>query len=290
MEKKIDTRTRVISLLCTLFMVFTLFVFFYAAVAKYIIVNPSFWRNGLFNDDVIDILFEEGDLDGSSLDRVRCLRNIDDDARKEINIIVLDEVFECMEDRDREIDEERLDEFFEEYIEGDLKHDGLSKSEINSNREELSEEITREIEEYYNDMSEREFFDVLDSARRVTDIFFFSSLAATVILIVILFVVHKNKYRPISSIGASVFASGVLVSGLCILIKSILSDSTADNATERAHMGSIDGTLAVIIGVSVGLTVLGIAMIVLGNKAVRAYEQNVDDGYEGDSYRGNDYE
>ena len=290
MEKKIDTRTRIISLLCTLFMVFTMFVFFYAAVAKYIIVNPSFWRNGLFNDDVIDILFEEGDLDGSSLDRVRCLRNIDDDARKEINIIVLDEVFECMEDRDREIDEERLDEFFEEYIEGDLKHDGLSKSEINSNREELSEEITREIEEYYNDMSEREVFDVLDSARRVTDIFFFSSLAATVILIVILFVVHKNKYRPISSIGASVFVSGVLVSGLCILIKSILSDSTVDNATERALMGSIDGTLAVIIGVSVGLTVLGIALIVLGNKAVRAYEQNVDDGYEGDSYRGDDYE
>ena len=290
MEKKIDTRTRIISLLCTLFMAGTLFVFFNAAVAKFVVVNPSFWRNGLFNDEVIDILFDEGDLDGSSLDRVRCLRNIDDDARKEINIIVLDEVFECMEDRDREIDEERLDEFFEEYIEGDLKHDGLSRSEISASREELSEEITREIEEYYDDMSEREFFDVLDSAMRVTDIFFFASLAATVILIVILFVIHTNKYRPIPSIGVSVFVSGILVSGLWILIKSILSDSTVDNAAERALMGSIDGTLAVIIGVSVGLTVLGIALIVFGNKAVRAYEQNVEDGYEGDSYREDDYE
>ena len=289
-EIKIDKKTRVISLLCTFFMVSTLFVFFNASIAEIVVINPSFWRDELFNDDVIDIMFEEGDLDGSSLDRVRCLQRIDDDARKAINIIVLDEIFECMEDRDREVDEERLDEFFEEYIEDDLKHDGLSKSEIEESRQELSEEISRELDEYYTDMNERDFFDILDSAKKTVDIFFYCSLGATVFLMIILFVIHWNKYRPLSSFGVSVLFSGLLVLGLWSLIKWILSDATANDATDRALMESINGTLGVIVGVCVGIVGLGIVLIVIGGKLTRAFEQSVEDGYEGESYRGDDYE
>lgn len=290
METNIDKKTRVISLLCTFFLALALFAFFNASIAKVVVFNPPFWRTFLFNEDVIDVMYEEGDLDITSLDTIRCLQGIDDDARKELNIIVLDAVFEGMDGKDPEIDEDILDEFFDENIERELKHRGLSNSDIREEKEEFIEEINQEIDDLFDDMAERDFLDIMDSAKTASNIAFYGFLGVIGILVAILFAVHQNKFRPLSSIGVSFLLSGFLVLGIWSLIKWLLTDATANDATERALMGSIHNTLGVIIAVCVGMIILGIALIIVGGKLVREYEQNIEDGYEGYSYRGNDYE
>lgn len=138
-----------------------------------------------------------------------------DEFTDELVDYVLDEMLDAFLKGDTELDEERFDEIFNEHGEEFLKRmkeNGVSQEEFLEAKSQLFSELNKTMEQVDTSMDEAHFSDVINvnknKVKNITTMIITGVL--NVIMIVVLIILHKNKFRPVRAVGIAVTVTEVV--------------------------------------------------------------------------------
>ena len=205
-------------------MAVTIGIFTNCVVMHNTIYNQRFWKKTLMSEDIKEALRDEltrelkeyvvansNPIPGTdtqiSLQDVYDLETGDEFADELIDY-TMDEILEMMLTGDVEIDEDRFDDIFDEY--GEDFFDELEESGVQVDREgfleakdQLFDELNDSMEEIQEEKEDQEVFEYLnvDRYKRQNLVTMIITGVFNLIMLVVLIVIHKNKFRPIRAVG-----------------------------------------------------------------------------------------
>jgi len=282
MKTKETKTANVLRILGGILMAFSLFALINSIIAEYMIFNPYYWRDYLFGDEARDIMFSDPGSNGIvDLD-------LGEDGNRELGNVLFDIAFDVMDSGDYEIDEDWVDDFYDEYVK-DVDNGEYSRKGFEQALEAKAEEIKSDV----NDSDLRKVIDVArDGAMTVLCI----SLGVTVLIMAVLIWIHRNKFRPVRTFGASLGWAGALSLPLWGLMKAIMSeleDDPDDPLWGLKAIKAANNSVVMIIVICVIVLVVGIVIVSMSKKAIDMNDENLsDDPYDDDDYdrRMSDYE
>lgn len=199
----------------------------------------------------------------------------------------MDEVLDMILNGDSEFDEERFDKIFDEYGEdfiNELEESGLKfdREEFMASKSELFEQLNTTLSEAKTETDNAEVFDYLSVTRYQKNNFITMIVTGviTVILLTVLILIHKNRFRPVRAfgIGATIMEVISLIGWLIVWGIANLAGSAVDNneklavAFVKAASGSIlsiVGIFAIASAVTVLLLIGGCVGVGIMNNAYR---------------------
>ncbi len=287
-ESGIATALRIVF---AVIMVVTIGTFTNSVVLHNTLYSSEFLKKTIMSEDIKDAIHDEiserfkqyivnqavpvtGTVDEQTLREAYDLETGNEFADEMIDYS-MDEVLGVLLDGDIKIDEDRFDEIFDEYGEEyfdeleDLGYE-YSREDFLEAKEQLFEEINNSFSEIEDITEENGAYEYLGISRvRRNNI---ATMIVTgiinLILIVVLIIIHKNKFRPIRATGiaGTVTETGFLVfwSILWGIVKA--SSSAVDFEDELFEMvvkSVLDaiGTVILIFGIA---SLIAIALIIIG--------------------------
>ena len=254
------------------------------------VLNNHFWHDLMLSDDAMEILTDSLDvsLEEFILDsnpNAHLDLDDEDEITEALVTVVMQDYIELVLDGDRDVDEDRFDEFFDEYGDELMEaFDGQYASERQL-REECKDSFQEKLDEYYDQLQDEDYYEMFKNYNdwvRNNII----NMAVTGILIVIgmvvLLIIHKNKFRPVRAFGISVTVAetlNLLFWGFIALMMNMVIEEESDGtAIVELISDFLTKSMSKIIICILFALILGIVMIVVGaigakNKTAQVIEE-----------------
>ena len=202
----------------------TLYVFTNGLVMHNTIYNEDFLKSTVMSDEIRNAVVEEVSLEikeymisQASVDPSQ-LSDADIDEFYDVETgnefadqmvdYTMDELIDIFLEGDTKIDEDRFDEIFDEYGEDffdEVEGTGIevSREDFLESKSELFDQINDLIDEVHDDADDSGVLEYIDisGARRSNTVSMAVSGSISIILLVVLILIHKNKFRPVRAFG-----------------------------------------------------------------------------------------
>lgn len=264
-----------IKVMLPIFTVLTVFALMSAnfyGFMKYMLLNADYWIDQLVSDYVIDAVYDDliGELEyeislpnDSDMDTDEFMRELFD---KDFVKFFAKEIYEAGFTGDTDFDEDYLYDWIDDK-EDLFEEAGLSKSEIKELKKELPgviEDTLEESEEELKEEIEDVFSEIRETVGLQLDVYFYGSLIAIVVMLVVLLIVAKNKYLPIRNFGISLVcgeASCLAIVGLFDFIFQMALKEVEDFEDVVYHLlRSVFNSAYLVLGIGL---VIGIVLLVV---------------------------
>ena len=278
MPNKETTAANVLRKIGGFVMAFTLAVFIVSVVTEYMIFNPQYWKTALFDEEVRSLIVENEAFGEVCFDN-----RLDEDAQLELGSELLDITFDAVDEYDHDIDEEWLEDLYDEYIDDD---------EPLYTKKEFIDEFYEFAEEAKEEAQESEIHDFVIPGQEVTAIVMWISLGVTCVIMVVLVMMHSNKMRPVRTLCLSVIWASLMTLPYWWLFRWVVSEELVDSENTEwglAILDNVQDSLVMIIVFCVILIVVGIVLAHLTKNLIVTNDESLDDNDEYDG-RVNDYE
>ena len=273
-------------------MVFTVGIFTNCIVLHNTVLNKTFWKKTIKSDEIQEVMKEQltdmvreyvisytptvpggdGENVNMSLEELYNLETGDEFTDEMIDY-TLDEIMDMFLEGDTTLDEERFDELFDQYEEryaDQLEESGVSMEEIRQSKEQLFNQLNQSMKEMEKANEETEILEIInmDEYKKQNNITMIVTGVLNVIMIVVLIILHKNKFKPVRATGIAVTVTEVMsLIGWAIVFG--VFKATGSAVTEggelfemliKAALNSIKQVMG-IFGIAAGI---GVALIILG--------------------------
>lgn len=289
--------TKILLPIFTVIMSFCILAAIPLAGLRYIYANPAVIIDTVVNEEVIDgitdIVIDELDeneildiLENNDLD-------IDIDSDEFLEVIynkdfvkfAVNEMVEAALLGDTDYDEDKLDEWIDD-IEDYLEDCGVDKKIM----KEYDETIIDSFEDTLDEMAEdsEELSDEFENAFGNNFLMIINrnllvSSCSVLVMLVILFIVAKNKLLPIKYFGIALSIADVCLLSAAAFINYVLvvgSEQTEMDELLKSMLGTLFNYCYIVLGV---ILVIGVLCIVLGSVFAYLYVKSVNEQAETDS-------
>ena len=252
-------------------MLFSVSFLLTSAIARYIILDPDCWKTMFFTDEVRDMLTEEIDND------LKITMIMDDDTARAVTDVLVDKICDMIGGGDVSFDDEELEEFYEEYLEDD----GYISEE------DFIDYMNERTGDIWDDYSDSDYRKVYETADRIVLIVLLVSAGATVLMMVLLLYVHRNKYRPLKTLCLDLIWGSVFNLMGWGFVKTLLgsaAESSRNTSGEIVLIESVDGMVTTVILICLGSLVTGIVACKLASSAIKMTDEELDSVDEEEAY------
>lgn len=244
---------------------------------KATIFNLKTWKDFLMSDKFVDAIMEDADIDELMEDPI-LKDGLDEDFFPEYYNFMMDELFEALETGDTDIDEDRLDDLYDEYLE-DLVYENATPSERGRFKDDFYDSACDGIEEALDEFEDSGLLDYMTKFDNGFKILLAITGIFSAILIVIMAVISKIKFAAARNTGIALVISEALnilaVGGLGALLTAAFKADGSDVINELAADLMSRCTLTAV-GILVAGLALGIFLIIFGAISIKR-EIQVDD-------------
>lgn len=252
--------------------------------------NLKTWKDFFQSDDFIDIFMSDDDID-EMLDDPILEDDFDKDFFPEYYNFLIDEVFEALETGETELDEDRLDDIYDEYLE-DIIHDNAPPAERNKFKDDFFDTSYEAVEDLYDSFEEAGLLEYMETFEKGFVIFAAVTGFISAGLIVLMILISKNKFAAVRNTGIALTIcevfNALIIGGLFALfmagVKSAASDSSSDEAVVNAVSKFLTKCAGTSIGVIAAGLILGIFLIVFGVISSKNAARLTDEDDESSQY------
>lgn len=286
--------------LFTVFMVFALINVSLFGSMKFLISNPDAIIDMILSDKLIDKLYDELEDEVFSTEIDGFPEDIDMDPEevyeeifdKDLVKFLLQETFEAELSGDTKLDEDYLEDWIDDK-EDILKDLDFSKSDIKEFKEFFVEQIEDSLEEASeNDSIREELEDTFGDFDRIVSINLYVSIAFIVVMLVVLFLVAKNKFAPIRNFGIALIISESIsllaVLGLYGLFSYAAQEAEIEDGFDEIIIGFFNRAALTFGSVFAVLLVVGIILTVVGAILASRFVRKQNEEYEEEYHVGQD--
>ena len=265
---KENTASDILRVIFTVILVPVLFLLTAAAILEMTALNPVYWKKTIFGREarefIVDSFMEEGPTNNEFLEELELDDNYTKDMFSDFMDIMIDEAFEVVIDEDTECDRDRFDDFLDKYDYDEILEDkGMSGSEISDKKDEIYDLFNEQLEELHDDINKDGTLKELNRIREKLNRTVICTAIITVILMVPLMIIHKNKWRPVRNFGIALWVSQL---GTCLIwllffiaTAAALEQKVAESSSESDAV--IGHLIKNMVG---GVTLLYLALLILG--------------------------
>ena len=273
-----DTRTEsatatVLRVIFAIIASFAILILTNCLLLKASFLNNHFWKDLIKDEKTIDLLREEIDSEFEDTFRFEGFDpGTSEQMRDDFIDLIIDDVVDAMVEGDTKIDEDRYYEFLDEYedvIFGDMN---LSSSQLKELKEEYIDEFQTSIDELVDDAEQGgqlEVFSDFEEASRVNDIIIVVCSLVLIAIIVVLMLIHINKYRPVRALGIAMTVAeslNLLMWGFFFIAFSYVKEKAKGEDHVTQVLVDIIGTKVNMLTFMVFLSLIaGIVVIIIGS-------------------------
>lgn len=213
-------------------MVVTFGIFTNCIVLQNTVLNKDFWRKTVKSEEIQEVVKDElnsyvkdylisqtvtvpgaEDIDVSLEDAYNL--ETGDEFTDQLIDYTLDELLDMVLEGDTSLDEDRFNEIFDEYGEDffdELEQSGVSKEEFLQNKDELFDQLNSTMEEVEEATKETDTFEMIDikSYQKQNTVTMIITGILNLIMIVVLIIIHKNKFKPVRATGIAITVTEVI--------------------------------------------------------------------------------
>ena len=278
-QNKESANTNFIRRLLACFVFLSLSCFMTCAIARYMVLNPYYWKTHYLTGDIryhlAETLRDSGDFP-----------SLDEDELQPVADAILDKMIDVMDGGEADFDEEWLDEFYDENLAG--------KGQVS--REDFEKSINFRLTEFKNKIGDTDVGKIYFSVDKFVFIALIVSFCVTAIIEGILIAIHRNKYIPCKTFCLDLVWASVVNFFFWNLIRTIVGSATS--SPEEGEWGAvllenINKSLVIVLVICGIVFVLAIAGNIFLGKAAKLMDDNMDDvgeSSETPDVRRNDYE
>ena len=263
----------VANVLRPIFAVLMVFLFIYTTtcfVIRGTFLSKSFWRDVVFGENVRKELYVliENEIKENGDDYEGMEEGIN-----ELAMFMLDESLNTVFEKDYKVDYDRFEEIYEDYFQSYLQDEGASRNEIKELKGDLYDKVVEAVDDIRESIGDGVNGAILTAQLEIVYYGTFG-LIFIVAFEVVLFVIHRNKFKPIRTLGISMTISeglcflGYLIIGL-IFVAAFQAASKAENEEGyedlvTALVGNLSKGIFIICLITGILLIIGIVLIVVG--------------------------
>lgn len=232
-------------------------------IARYTVLNPYYWKTNYLTDDVRDHLAETLKNSGD-------FGPLDSDELRPVADALLDEMIDFMDGGEADLDEEWLDEFYDE--------NHLDKDKID--RKEFKDTLKQGLAEFKDKIGETDIGKVYFAVDGTVFKVLLVSLIATVLMMGILIAIHRNKFIPCKTFCLDLIWASAVNYSLWNFIKFIIG--SASSSPEEGQLGiklleNVNNSLVIVLVICGIVFVLAIVGNIFLGKAAKLMDDNMDD-------------
>lgn len=273
-----DTRTEsttatVLRVIFAIIASFAILILTNCLLLKASFLNNHFWKDLIKDEKTIDLIREEIDSEFEDTFRFEGFDpGTSEQMRDDFIDLIIDDVVDGMIEGDTKIDEDRYYEFLDEYedvIFGDMN---LSSSQIKELKEEYIDEFQASLDELVDDAEkggQLEVFSDFEEASRINDIIIVVCSLVLIAIIVVLMLIHINKYRPVRALGIAMTVAeslNLLMWGFFFITASYVKEKAKGEDHVTQVLVDIIGTKVNMLTFMVFLSLIaGIVVIIIGS-------------------------
>lgn len=288
------TAAKILLPIFTVLMVFSLMVLGFFTYLRFVVIDLDFLKKSIVEnveiDDVYDELvdeildnesvYEEFDLDYKEAEKV--FKQLFD---KEFVSFALDETFDAFINGDAEIDEEYIEEWIDDN-EDLLKEYGFTRSDVN----EFKDHVIEVFEDVVDDASEERVyvFDEIEDAigmklKELTDRGIMYSGIFTLVLLIVLFLVCKNKLAPVRNFGISLTIADSILLGFIGIVWLLFQEFSYKSSLDEFVFSIFFQYFKIALMPLIIALITGIVLIVIGAILGRSYVKQFNNQSDLDS-------
>lgn len=233
------------------------------------IFSVKSWREFFTSEETLDVFMESADIDEITEDPILEGR-IDKDFFRDYARLMLDEVFDAVETGDTEVDEDALDDIYDEYLE-DLIRENAPRSDRDRLKYEFFDVAQESVDDVYDGLEETGFCDYMHRINAQSNVFIAVLAFFSIGLIVAMLIISKEKFAALRNTGIALAVSeafnSLIVGGLGALIQAAINSADASDSDEEIMelLASFFGKLTIrALTILIVGFVVGIVFIVSG--------------------------
>lgn len=193
------------------------------------------WREFFTSEETLDVFMESADIDEITEDPILEGR-IDKDFFRDYARLMLDEVFDAVETGDTEVDEDALDDIYDEYLE-DLIRENAPRSDRDRLKYEFFDVAQESVDDVYDGLEETGFCDYMHRINAQSNVFIAVLAFFSIGLIVAMLIISKEKFAALRNTGIALAVSeafnSLIVGGLGALIQAAINSADASDSDEE---------------------------------------------------------
>lgn len=199
------------------------------------IFSVKSWREFFTSEETLDVFMESADIDEITEDPILEGR-IDKDFFRDYARLMLDEVFDAVETGDTEVDEDALDDIYDEYLE-DLIRENAPRSDRDRLKYEFFDVAQESVDDVYDGLEETGFCDYMHRINAQSNVFIAVLAFFSIGLIVAMVIISKEKFAALRNTGIALAVSeafnSLIVGGLGALIQAAINSADASDSDEE---------------------------------------------------------
>lgn len=286
--------TKILLPIFTVCMVFALFGVFFWGTLGFVFNNPKFIVKTMLTDKVSDKFYDTvvDDMDFDTdlyipesldMDQEELFEEIFD---KDVVRFLAGETLEAVFTGDSDFDEDYIEDWIDDKDDIFDEYD-ISKSEMKEFKKEMIDQISTSLDEIAEESEEqRENFEDEFGIGFVGQVnaYLISCAVSIGVMLVILFLVARNKFLPIRNFGISLTISSGITLGIIGLFYALFMSMNPSDEMEEIVLEIFNGLFGKFMIIYAGLLLIGIALIVVGailaNKYLKAKRAKYDEDSE----------
>ena len=220
-----NTAATVLRVIFAIIATFVFLVLTNSLLLKASIFRSNYWTDLLTSDETMELLKEEISHDfNDEFDFEGFDPGMSDQMSDEFFELVIQDIVDGMVTGDTTIDKDEYMDFLDEYEDIIFADLNIPSSEIDNAKEEYIDEFSDAFDRMFSDMEDEdglEVFEQIKDAGKINDKIIIVCTFALVLMLIILLVIHRNKFRPIRAMGIAMIVAesiNVLIWGLILLI------------------------------------------------------------------------
>lgn len=199
------------------------------------IFSVKSWREFFTSEETLDVFMESADIDEITEDPILEGR-IDKDFFRDYARLMLDEVFDAVETGDTEVDEDALDDIYDEYLE-DLIRENAPRSDRDRFKYEFFDVAQETVDNVYDGLEETGFCDYMHRINAQSNVFIAVLAFFSIGLIVAMLIISKEKFAALRNTGIALAVSeafnSLIVGGLGALIQAAINSADASDSDKE---------------------------------------------------------
>lgn len=248
------------------------------------------WKDFLQSDEFMDLVMSDEDID-EMMDDPILDDEFDEDFFPEYYNFLIDEFFEALETGDTDIDEDRLDDIYDKYLE-DLVHKTAPPAERNKFKDDFFDTSYQAVEELYDSFEDAGLLEYMETFEKGFVIFAAVTGFISAGLIVLMILISKNKFAAVRNTGIALTIcevfNALIIGGFFALFKAGVKSAASDSSSDEAVVNAVSKFLTKCAGTSIGVIaaglILGIFLIIFGVISSKNAARLTDEDDESSQY------
>ena len=265
---------------------FTIGLFINTVALGITIFSGDFWHDAITNDEVKEALKDEANINVRDLLKVDSidLTIAGEEMTDEFIDIVLDEMLDLYLNNDAKVDKDRVYQLFDDYEGVIFRGYNPPESVIERAKEETYEMFQDKIKEAKRDLKNSDTYEALciyDDLKAGNTTCMIICGIATLVMVIVLILIHKNKFRPMRAFGISMTVAQscnlILWFLIYILFSAAKAHAKGEEKIVQLFASKIHGSVGGITLFMFILLLVGITLIVGGSIGIKKANSVQDD-------------